>query len=116
MHDVLCKKLRLCEDKSDRNFSVETTGATSTTPGSNTEAVLVDCARETRLCQFFIDGLSRGRLLTVIGALWSVSWTFLAESPPVYIRHVHLVNKEGPRYLSRPLVASFWELDSVVEL
>lgn len=116
MHHVLCNKLGLCEDKSDRDISVEATGTTSAAPGSNTEAVIVDCARRTRLYQYHIDGSFRERLLTVISALWSPSWTFLAEGPPVYIRHVHLIYEEGPWYLGGPLVASLWELDSIVKL
>jgi hypothetical protein len=51
MHDVLCRKLGFCENKSNRDFSVESAGAASATPGSNTEAILVDCAATTRLCQ-----------------------------------------------------------------
>jgi hypothetical protein len=116
MHDVLGRQLGLRENKNDRDFRVETTGATSTTPGGNTEAILVDCAGTIRLCQCSAGGPSHEKLLTLINALWSASWMFLAKCPPVYVRDVHLVYQEGPWYLSGPLVASFWELDSIIEL
>jgi hypothetical protein len=44
MHDVLRRQLGLRENKNDRDFCVETTSATSTTPGSNTEAIFIDYA------------------------------------------------------------------------
>jgi hypothetical protein len=116
MHDILRRQLGLREHKSDRDFWVETTSATSATPGSNTEAIFVDCADTTRLCQFFEGSSSRDRLLTFINALWSTSWVFFAKCPPVDVRDIHLVYQEGPWYLSGPFVASFRELDSVVEL
>jgi hypothetical protein len=50
MHDVLCRKLGFCEDKSNRDFSIKTTGATSATPGSNTETVFVDCKITSVFC------------------------------------------------------------------
>lgn len=116
MHDILRRQLGLRENKNDRDFWVEPTGATSTTPGSNTETILIDCAETIRLCQFSEGGQSRGRSLTFIDTLWSTSWMFFAKRPPVYVWDVHLVYQEGPWYLSGPLVASFRELDSVVEL
>jgi len=42
-------------------------------------------------------------------------WVF-AKSPPVHIRNVHLINKEGPRDLHASLVTSLWKFDRVVEL
>jgi hypothetical protein len=46
MHDVLGRQLGLCENKNDRYFWVETAGTTSTTPGSNTEAIFIDYATQ----------------------------------------------------------------------
>lgn len=44
MHDVLRRQLGLRENKNDRDFWVETTGATSTTPSGDTEAIFIDFA------------------------------------------------------------------------
>jgi len=61
MHDILCEQLGLCEDKSNRNFSIEATGATSATPGSNTKAIIVDCVKQQDFVSFSVADSSRER-------------------------------------------------------
>lgn len=116
MHDVFGRNVGLSKDKNDRNFSIKTTGATSAAPGSDTEAIFIDYSVRARLCQLSVISSSYGSLLTLVNAFRAACRRFLAKSPPVYIWHVHLIDKKGPWYLGGPLVASFRKLDGVVKL